>query len=225
MEIKMLSDAQKGFFKEDIIYFNNFIPQQDCKKLVQYYKNKTEWSLVAFYESYGMNMVEDDEDLEKFGLSRFYLKDVAEKMQFAAEEAHSRKVKRVSTHAQKWEKGAYANFHSDNSDMDGNPSAWEVSKFVCLLYLNSDYSGGQLDFRDHDICISPDEGMLITFPGGIENIHAVKEVTSGTRYTLGSFWDYAEAEYSEDRKAEWKKEKEEVEKKQAKMYAEWKKEK
>lgn len=212
-------------YKEDIIGYENFISDEDCDKIVEYLKVKTEWNPVAFYESYGMNMIEDDQDLERFGLHRTYLGDLAVRMKETVEQAHNRPVKRVSTHAQKWETGSFASFHSDNSDMDGNPSAWEPSKLVCLLYLNNDYGGGRLTFRDHDISISPPKGILITFPGGIKNVHAVEEVTSGCRYTLGAFWDYAESEYTDERKAQWDEEIKAVRQQQEQMYAEWAQEK
>ncbi len=215
----------KKFLKEDIVCYENFISSEYCKKLVEYYKQKTDWTRVAFYESYGMNMLEDDQQLEDFGLPRNYLATVAKKMKEAVEDGLNKKIKKVSTHAQKWETGSFASFHSDNSDMDGNPSAWERSKYVCLVYLNDDYVGGQLNFRDHKIAISPPEGMLITFPGGFSNIHEVKKVLKGTRYTLGAFWDNEDAEYSQERMDEWQKEIDKVREQQKEMYDQWDKEK
>lgn len=216
---------EKKYLKEDICCYENFISSEDCKKLVEYYKNKTEWTRVAFYESYGMNMLDDDRELENFGLPRNYLGNLAEKMKHAVEDGLNKKVKKVSTHAQKWEKGAFANFHSDNTDMEGNASAWERSKYVCLLYLNDDYLGGQLNFRDYPITISPPEGLLVTFPGGFKNIHEVKKVLNGTRYTLGAFWDDQDAEYSEERMQQWEDEINKVREQQKEMYDQWDKEK
>lgn len=211
----------KGFFKDDIVFYENFIIPEHCERLVEYFKSKENWARVAFYNSWGDNLREDDIDIESFGFPRDYLREVAENMHKYVEDAHGVKVKRVSTHVQRWDTGAYATFHSDNSDLDGNPSAWEVSKFVCLIYLNDDYEGGELNFRDHDICIKPSVGMMITFPGGIKNVHEVKVVDSGTRYTIGSFWDNIDAEYSDERKAEWEEERSRVKNQQEKMYEEW----
>ena len=59
------------------------------------------------------------------------------------------------------------------------------------------------------------------FPGGHENIHGVKEILEGTRYTMVSFWDYADAEYDQETIDRWKKEEEEVRKQQEKQKAEW----
>lgn len=213
---------EKRYLKEDICCYDNFISSEDCKKLVEYYKSKPEsaWTRVAFYESYGMNM-EDDPRLENFGLPQNYISELAERMKLAVEQGLNKKVRKVSTHSQKWETGSYANFHSDNTHMDGTPSAFEKSKYVCLLYLNDDYVGGQLDFRDHPITIDPPEGLLVTFPGGFKNIHQVKRVKAGTRYTLGAFWDDANAEYTEERMKEWEIEIAEVREQQKEMYEQW----
>lgn len=214
--------SSKQFYKEDIIYYQQFVPEEDCKKIVKYFEDPSHpWANVAFYESYGMSLLENDALLEKYGLPANYFAGVVANMKVAVEDAHQRPVKQVSTHAQKWEEGAFAPFHSDNTDMEGNPSAWEVSKFVCLLYLNDDYEGGELDFRDHGITIKPQVGVLITFPGGIDNVHAVNEVKNGTRHTIGAFWDYLEAEYSEERRAEWQKEIDTVREQQASQRVEW----
>jgi hypothetical protein len=213
----------KGFFKEDIIHYDDFIPVEDQQKIIAYFEDKDHpWSMSAFYESYGMSLLPDDPKLEEYGLPRDYLNTLTKRLQEYVEDAHQRPVKSVSNHAQKWEVGAFAPFHSDNTDMEGNWSAWEKSKLVCLLYINDDYEGGELDFRDHDLTIKPKAGQLITFPGGILNVHQVKKVESGTRHTIGAFWDYAESEYSEERLAEWEAEIEKVREEQKIQQEEWK---
>ena len=45
--------------------------------------------------------------------------------------------------------------------------------------------------------------MLAAFAGGHHNIHEVQMITKGTRFTIGSFWDNAEVEYSEEKQAFW----------------------
>jgi Rps23 Pro-64 3,4-dihydroxylase Tpa1-like proline 4-hydroxylase len=53
-----------------------------------------------------------------------------------------------------------------------------------LVYLNDDYEGGELSFATHDVTIKPKIGDLVMFPGNMHYAHEVKEVLSGTRYTL-----------------------------------------
>lgn len=218
-----MNELNKTFLKDDIVCYDDFIPVEDQNKLVSYFEDPSlPWSMSAFYESYGIGLLAEDPLLEKYGLPRDYLGKLDQRLKQCVEEAHGRPVKSVSSHAQKWEKGAFAPFHSDNTDMDGNPSAWEKSKFVCLLYVNDDYEGGELSFRDHDITIKPKAGQLITFPGGFNNIHQVKEVLSGTRHTIGAFWDYLESEYSPERIKEWDEEVAKVRERQAAQQALWK---
>ena len=102
--------------------------------------------------------------------------------------------------------------HSDNSELDGTPNAWQDNKFVTIIYLNDDYSGGNLFFEDHGIEISPETGTMIAFDPGFINIHGVTEITNGKRYTILCSWDYEDAVYSK----EYLKQKEE-EKKQQKI--------
>jgi hypothetical protein len=215
--------GDKGFIKEDIVFYNNFLTQEECETLVRVFEDEEQpWSMSAFFESYGMSIMPEDPILERYGLPRDYFGKLADRLHKVVEDAHERPVKSVSSHAQKWQIGAFAPFHSDNTDMDGNPSAWEKSKLVCLLYINDDYEGGELDFRDHDISIKPVAGQLITFPGGFNNIHQVLPVRGSTRHTIGAFWDYAESVYSEERMKQWEDEIQKVREEQKVMQDEWK---
>ncbi len=209
-------------FKHDIIGYKNFVPQEDLSRIIAYFNSMEHlWNDVAFYESYGMGIQTEDQSANSFGLSVTYFGDLKERFKASVAESHGRDVRPNTSHAQKWEVGAFANPHSDNSDFAGNPNAFEINKFVGILYLNDDYEGGELYFPHHDISIRPEAGMFITFPGGVENIHGVTEITAGTRYTMVSFWDYADAEYSEERKAEWEEEIRGVREQQAKQKEEW----
>lgn len=215
--------GDKGFIKEDVIFYDNFLTEEECKTIVKVFEDPEQpWSMSAFFESYGMSIMPEDPILERYGLPRDYFGKLADRLHKVVEDAHQRPVKSVSSHAQKWQEGAFAPFHSDNTDMEGNWSAWERSKLVCLLYLNEDYDGGELDFRDHDISIKPVAGQLITFPGGFSNIHQVLPVKNGTRHTIGAFWDYAESEYSEERMKEWEDEIQKVRDEQKVQQDEWK---
>lgn len=215
--------GDKGYLKEDIIFYDNFLTEDEAQKIIAFFDDPEQpWSMSAFFESYGMSIMPEDPLLEKYGLPIDYMGKLATRMHKVVEDAHQRPVKSVSSHAQKWQVGAFAPFHSDNTDMDGNWSAWEKSKLVCLLYINDDYEGGELNFRDHDIKIKPKARQLITFPGGINNVHEVTVVRGTTRHTIGAFWDYAESEYSEERMKEWELEIEKVREQQKEMQDDWK---
>ena len=50
---------------------------------------------------------------------------------------------------------------------------------------------------------------------------AITQVIGGNRYTIGSFWDNEEAEYSEEKMAEWEKEISEERLRQAEQIKGW----
>ena len=53
-----------------------------------------------------------------------------------------------------------------------------------LIYLNSDYTGGELEFPYFGITIKPEPGMMLVFPSNYAYAHIAKPVTSGTKYAL-----------------------------------------
>lgn len=209
-------------FKHDIFYVEDFLTNDECDSYARFLDNEgAEWSFIAFYGAYGKGIADTDQNIEKYGLPLDFVSDIRKRMQDMAEQCFNRKLRPNTSHAQKWGIGGHANPHSDNSDFDGNPNAFEINKYVSLIYLNDDYEGGEIYFPDHNIEIKPKKGMVICFPGGVENIHGVKEVTAGERHTMMAFWDYAEAEYSEERKKQWEEEIKQVRAEQEKQKKEW----
>jgi Rps23 Pro-64 3,4-dihydroxylase Tpa1-like proline 4-hydroxylase len=214
----------KVVLREDIVLFENFLTEEECQNVLKYWEHSVEkgslpWSPISFYESYASNLP-DDEDMIKFGLPRDFFTNLEIKIQEATAIARGGDVKKVSYHAQKWIPGAFANFHSDNSS-DGEYNAFERSKWATFLYLNDNFTGGALNFKDHPITVQPKTGMLAAFAGGHHNEHEVQIVKSGDRYTIGSFWDYAESEYSDEKKAQWESEIAQVRAEQEVQFKEW----
>jgi Rps23 Pro-64 3,4-dihydroxylase Tpa1-like proline 4-hydroxylase len=212
-------------YKKDIIVYEEFLTKDECDRIIQWLEfcvtiGKITWNQISFYESFAMGFYEEDETLELFGFPKDYIQQLKLKIQKQTEEAHNRKVKEVSYHAQKWIPGAFASFHSDNSS-DGEYNAFEKSKIATFLYLNDDFDGGMLNFKDHPISIKPKVGMLSTFEGGHENEHEVQVVETKSRYTIGSFWDYAESVYSQEKLDKWKKEIDDLRAAQAVEQKEW----
>ena len=53
-----------------------------------------------------------------------------------------------------------------------------------LVYLNSDFVGGELEFPNFKVKIKPEPGMLILFPSNFAYRHIAHPVTEGTKYAL-----------------------------------------
>jgi hypothetical protein len=60
--------------------------------------------------------------------------------------------------------------------------------FANVIYINDDFTGGELHFPEIDITYVPKKGALIVFPSSDEYLHGVKPVGAGpTRYALPAF--------------------------------------
>lgn len=223
-------DNQKRLSK-DIIVYENFLTEEECSAIINVLedavKNETiSWTPISFYESYSSILPQDgDPSLEKFKLPSTFFSDIKNKIISAVasiDNVDRNSIVKIGYHTQKWEPGAFARPHSDNTDEEGNPSAFERSRYAAFIYLNEDFDGGVLNFVKNNISIKPKTGLLAAFAGGFENMHEVTLITKGIRYTLGSFWDdREESDYPEELRRQWEEEIKKVREYQEKEKAEW----
>jgi len=87
-----------------------------------------------------------------------------------------------------WRPGDQQLPHADGENPDGSEHPYPWRQVGCVLYLNSDYRGGEIYFPQQDITVKPDPGTLVWFPGTSEYLHGVKAITEGFRLTIASFW-------------------------------------
>jgi hypothetical protein len=218
-------------YKDDCFTIDEFLTKNECDSIIAYLEylvenNILEWNQISFYDSFAMGFWPYDPTLEYFGLPQNYFHDILkEKIKKACEYVLENELSEVSYHAQKWTDGAFATFHSDNSDEHGNPSEFERSKYAAFIYLNEDFEGGFLNFRDHDITVVPKIGRIAIFAGGYKNEHEVTKVHGGTRYTIGSFWDNADSVYTDEQVLERENKLKKTRSEQDITYAKWQKEK
>jgi hypothetical protein len=229
-EVNNHPKSKLGVEHNRIVEIPNFVKPETAKKMIDFFENcGVQWGDIAFYGSLGMGLKPDPELLKEKGLSPAFFDDIREKFREAVEMVFERKVRPNTSHAQKWDVGGFASPHSDNSDYDGNPNAFEINKYVGILYLNDDYDGGELFFCDPDngmekwLSFKPNVYSYYVFPGGVENVHGVSEILKGTRYTMVSFWDYAEIKYDQATLDRWEEEEKQVRIEQAKQKEEWSK--
>lgn len=217
--------------KDQCFTIDNFMTPEECKSVIEYLewqneKNILTWNQISFYDSYAVGFWPIDPSLLMFGLQpNFFHEILKPRIRMAAQQVMERELSEVSYHAQKWLDGAFASFHSDNSDEDGNPTTFEKSKFAAFIYLNEDFEGGLLNFKHYPITVKPQIGRIAIFAGGHTNEHEVTMVHGGTRYTIGSFWDNADASYDEKRKQEMEEELKAIRAKQDLEYKRWAEEK
>jgi hypothetical protein len=224
-----LNDKKR--INEDLVVYENFLTAEDSAKIILTLKKqvknaKISWAPISFYESYSSILPQDnDEELKEVGLSPTIFSDIKKGIIKAVASVHDtpeEKIHQIGYHTQKWEPGAYARIHSDNTDERGNFGAFERSRYAAFLYLNNDFEGGLLNFPGRNVELSPKVGMLAAFNGSHNNMHEVSLITKGTRYTIGSFWDdREESDYPEELRAAWKKEMDEIRSAQKIEKEEW----
>jgi Rps23 Pro-64 3,4-dihydroxylase Tpa1-like proline 4-hydroxylase len=179
--------------KEQCFTVDNFLSESECKSIIAYLEwlsdSKTlEWNQISFYDSFAMGFWPSDPNLERFGLpANYFNENLKKRIKDISENVLSTELSEVSYHAQKWTDGAYASFHSDNSDEDGNPTEFERSKFAVFIYLNDNFDGGELYYPGLDLEYRPVAGEMIIHPGTKEYSHGVRAVYNGVRITASSF--------------------------------------
>jgi predicted 2-oxoglutarate/Fe(II)-dependent dioxygenase YbiX len=78
--------------------------------------------------------------------------------------------------------------HADCSKLDESgrwvPNHTPQRTTSAVLYLNSDFDGGELVFDQLGLLIKPFKGLLLIWPAGRYHTHQVLTVQRGFRYTL-----------------------------------------
>lgn len=227
----MVNLNNKNRLTKDIVVYENFLSPEDSSKIISVLDSVANngtitWMPISFYESYSSVLPQKgDPEIEKAGLPSDIFEQIKAKIVEAVASVHDldpATIVEIGYHTQKWEPGAYARVHSDNTDEHGNSGPFARSRYAAFLYLNDDFSGGTLKFPKQDLEISPKVGMLAAFDGGFNNMHEVTLIESGVRYTIGSFWDdRTEDAYPQEVRDAWAEEMKKVREAQEVERKEW----
>jgi predicted 2-oxoglutarate/Fe(II)-dependent dioxygenase YbiX len=57
-----------------------------------------------------------------------------------------------------------------------------------VLYLNDNYEGGELYFKNQHVIIKPTAGSIVIFPSVEPYYHESREIQRGTKYMSPGFW-------------------------------------
>lgn len=227
----MVNLVNKKRLTKDIVVYEEFLTPEESAKIVKLLdkvadKGSLTWMPISFYESYSSVLPQDgDPEIEEEGLPSDIFSQIKNGIIEATASVHDldpKQMVQIGYHTQKWEPGAYARIHSDNTDEHGNSGAFTRSRYAAFLYLNDDFKGGLLKFPKQDVELEPKVGMLAAFDGGFKNMHEVTLIESGVRYTIGSFWDdRAEDAYPQELRDAWAEEMKKIREGQEVERQEW----
>lgn len=83
-------------------------------------------------------------------------------------------------HILKYIKGGFLPAHQDHGVSTRTLSV--------LMYLNDDYKGGNLVFKNSNLSFKPEAGSILFFPSNFLYVHEVEEITNGIKYSLPNWY-------------------------------------
>jgi hypothetical protein len=184
-----------GKSKENIIHIPNFMKDNEIKLVMQYisnYKDDTEFSG-------GKTLTLDkikNENKELFELIMEYGSKVFSIMKKEYCDKYDIKLKYMPWnpfHIVKWKPEMSSGLHSDCQYPDGSPlmkSNYYKLNITALIYPNDNYTGGEIGWPDYDLEIKPKAGDLVIFPANNYYLHYVKNVESGLRFTMPTWYTF-----------------------------------
>lgn len=78
--------------------------------------------------------------------------------------------------------GKHMGSHIDSYGDDRSPI------LSVVLYLNDNYDGGELYFKNQNVNIKPTAGSIVIFPSVEPYYHESREIQRGTKYMSPGFW-------------------------------------
>lgn len=84
----------------------------------------------------------------------------------------------------KYSQGADMGPHVDSND----PTNIEHPIISGVMYLNDNYSGGEISFPNQGVSIKPKAGSVIIFPSTEPYTHHPQKIISGIKYMVPLFW-------------------------------------
>jgi hypothetical protein len=177
---------QKNFDKmgndvSNIKIIKNFVSDKECKILINYITK------ILTPQEYPVKW---DEHLQPIVTRKSYTNveptyKYVPLVQELLEKEYGFPVKNKNVFVGRWDAGDKLELHVDDL---GTTS---TNHMATLIYLNSDYEGGEIVFPTHNLSHKPEAGDLIMFPGNMHYAHEVKTITSGSRFSIPMWFEFA----------------------------------
>ena len=184
-----------GKSKDNIIHVNNFMSQDEINMTMEYinkYRDDPEFSGGKTITLKKINQ----ENPELFKIISKYGNRVYDLIKENYSKKYDIKVKGFPWnpfHIVKWQPEMSSGLHSDCQYPDGSPlikSNYFKLNITALIYPNDDYVGGEIGWPDYNLEIKPKAGDMVLFPANNSYLHYVKNVESGLRFTLPTWYTF-----------------------------------
>ena len=178
---------------DDILLIENFISKEELDTILEiintteekewfvaYQKSLAEFCLVKFGSDDVDKLVAEGKyeitrgwDDKILNINQYPITSVLqERIQKLVKKADDTLILGGMSTLQRMQEGVELKSHIDQTT---DPSV----RYATILYINDDYSDGELFFKNLDIKLKPKPGSLLVFPGDPQHEHGVKHVGPG----------------------------------------------
>jgi len=172
--------------KSNIVVVENFMTTEHVELAYRYCYSINEWESwskggndkISTYKK----MQKDNPEL--YEIMQSYVDDVKKMIEFK----FGRILETARPGIRRWDSGESQGLHADGEDLDGTPNGTYIVDYGSVIYINQNYTGGEIYFPQHGLELKPKEGSLIFFPSSSYYLHGVRPVIEGVRYTSPHFW-------------------------------------
>lgn len=110
--------------------------------------------------------------------------DLIEKIKGKAETNYKLECFNPEVHFLKYKHGTEYKPHIDGQYVENDIAIRAIDRdLTCVVYLNDDYQGGEIEFNLFNLKIQPKKGDVLFYPTSFEYVHSVSKVI-GERYAI-----------------------------------------
>jgi hypothetical protein len=82
-------------------------------------------------------------------------------------------------------------YHEKEGFLPAHQDLGVSSRLISTVsYLNDNYEGGEIEFRQSNVRIKPEAGSIVFFPSNFLYVHEVMPITKGTRYSMPHWYHH-----------------------------------
>lgn len=178
--------------RDYIVVFENIIPNELCNEVLDEYVNDTNWLQTTVGTNGTLNT--DVRRCDTINISEHFIinqnqekrKSIDDKLFTCAGEA-IKKYNEKFNHAMiqldsgysllRYREGEFYSEHTDHF-------LQRPRTVSCSFTLNDEFDGGEFSFFKRELTYRPSKGSALMFPSNFMYPHEVMPVTSGTRYSI-----------------------------------------
>lgn len=169
----ILGLAQMIAIEDYIVQIDSVLTPGECDQIVGMYKSKSAWKPHQPHHKHVTIDLRGDPEIEK-RTAKAYAKILDG---YKHKHRYFNAEKSARFHIQKYPAPVGMFEHVDGS-------VGRLRLLTTVIALNDDFEGGELAFWNGDISIRVPKGSAVAFPANFLFPHQVKQITSGTRFTL-----------------------------------------